>query len=401
MDDPRTPPEGDHKSSIPDPASLILEQKNTGPSPLSASRAPAAQALAAANADTHPPAAPHAPERLSDISQTPANAGLVPALQTYKGDVANVIHESRVSMADIALAAARKNKKPTEVATSGASWLKFHTGYFIEIGLGLLFIGVAIGAVLWIVMRLTPLPPAAPIQAAYVYVDASKTVRLASGETPAAVLGSLGGSLKTERLSAGLIEELRLALASTSSSVPATPLDTRGFFSRIGTHAPDSLTRSLTPQFVLGFYAEAHNAPFLIFKTDSYEQAYAGMLAWEDTLASDLTPLFIPAEEPAPAPITTVASSTAATTAKAAATSTSIKSSAPTTTPALPGLLKSPFADAVLDNHDARVLRDQKGAIVLVWAFVDRQTLVIATDRETLAELVTRVENAPTILIPH
>ena len=43
---------------------------------------------------------------------------------------------------------------------------------------------------------------------------------------------------------------------------------------------------------MIGVYSWNGNQPFIILKTDSYENAFAGMLSWEKNIAGDLSALF-------------------------------------------------------------------------------------------------------------
>jgi hypothetical protein len=49
----------------------------------------------------------------------------------------------------------------------------------------------------------------------------------------------------------------------------------------------------------------------------------------------------------------------------------------------------------VVENHDARVLYNNTGDIVLLWTFVDQHTLAITTNPATLREIISRLSVAP------
>ena len=63
-------------------------------------------------------------------------------------------------------------------------------------------------------------------------------------------------------------------------------------------------------------------------------------------------------------------------------------------------IISSSFTDQVIGNHDARVLLDQSGQPVLLWAFLDRQTIVITTNQYTLGEIISRLKTAPVTPVP-
>ncbi len=156
---------------------------------------------------------------------------------------------------------------------------------------------------------------------------------------------------------------------------------------------PDALLRSVDPNlYLLGIHSFDGNQPFLILKADSYEGAYAGMLAWERDMRADLSPLFVRTppvliqNTPPPPP---VATSTATSTA--------------TTTPA-PVVdappVRTGFVDRIVENHDARVIQNADGQILLLWTFVNRNVLVVTTNEATLREIISRLQSSPIVPTP-
>jgi hypothetical protein len=136
---------------------------------------------------------------------------------------------------------------------------------------------------------------------------------------------------------------------------------------------PQELLRTFTADYMLGLHSYDGNQPFLIFQVDSSQQAYSGMLKWEPRLQSDLSPLFTRA--PRPETPQELASSTPATTT--------------------PEVVSTGFVDVVLENFDARAIRDQNGDILLLWTFLDPHTLIITTNQYTLREVLSRRASLP------
>ena len=127
------------------------------------------------------------------------------------------------------------------------------------------------------------------------------------------------------------------------------------------TNTPDSLVRSFDPQFVYGIYGFNPHSPFLLIKVNDYENAYAGMLAWEPYMKDDVGSLFIYKGDDI---VATSSTSTFSVT---------------------------PFTDDVLDNYDARVLLNANGNIILLYTFIDKNTLLIASNEPTLKEILARL----------
>ncbi|MGH7141131.1 MAG: hypothetical protein ACREGH_00655 [Minisyncoccia bacterium] len=397
------PPRG-----APDPKNIILPQKpGSEPSILSAERAPATEALAAANYETPQEIKPFAPTRLPDIPETAANAlPDVPALHTFRGDMAAEMEEQHISLADIAQASVARARQQEARKPARQNWLRTHLSQLLGIILGLILIIAAIAAIAFVYLHFRAVPSKiAHPNAPYLYVDSIKTVSLTQDETRDALMSTLAADEKNDSLSVGLVEQLALTVASTTPGA-SMPMTAQQFFALVA-QAPDSLVRALNPQFLLGLYAgeqpadeAGDNEPFVVFKTDSYDQAFAGMLSWEHSMQKDLSPLFgqepSAAPENAPAPTATATSSAASTTA---ATST-----APGTTPINNStsreIIGTSFVDDIIDNHDVRALKNSRGNTLFFWTFVDSQTLVITTDAQTLQELISRIQNAPTMTIP-
>ena len=128
---------------------------------------------------------------------------------------------------------------------------------------------------------------------------------------------------------------------------------------------PDSLQRSLTGRYMLGTYTSTEidaqtntNKPylFLILQTKDYNNAYAGMLAWEGTLLDDMFPIF------------------------------GIDMSGDNKQ-----LLGKPFKDILIDNKDARILADKDGNGLLYYILPDKENIVITNSEEAIKEIKSRL----------
>ena len=139
------------------------------------------------------------------------------------------------------------------------------------------------------------------------------------------------------------------------------------FLTLLKVNASDQYLRTLEPDLMFGIHGFNGNNPFIILKTRVYQTAFAGMLKWEETLNDDLTPLFSkggPAEPQAPAESTA-------------------------------DILASnkPFVDLVIKNKDVRVLTNKYDRIVLLYTFLDKETILITTNEFTLKEIIDRMTN--------
>jgi len=135
-------------------------------------------------------------------------------------------------------------------------------------------------------------------------------------------------------------------------------LRTSEFLEILNSQAPGNLVRAFDPLFMFGSFkgslATDETSTFLIIKLASFENAFAGMLAWEEHLAEDLGPLF--------------------------ATATLFKNVAP----------ESTFVDVIDRNKDIRMLMLGEQP-VLLYSFFDNNLLIITDHIETMRTLVDRL----------
>lgn len=132
-------------------------------------------------------------------------------------------------------------------------------------------------------------------------------------------------------------------------------INTERFFSVLESKIPSPLLRSLDSQFLLGIHSFNGNQPFLILKTNFYENAAAGMYSWEKDMAGEILPLFGIAQN------------------------------------GKSDIYEKDFVDAVVKNKDVRMLRDNANQPVVMYYFKDKKTIIITTNEATLSELITRL----------
>lgn len=120
--------------------------------------------------------------------------------------------------------------------------------------------------------------------------------------------------------------------------------------------APGSFTRSVT-NISFGAY---DNQPFIVMRVNNFDNAFSGMLSWEQTMSTDLAPLFGPVVLESFDP--------------QARTSSQTRSAF--------------FRDVVASNLSGRLLADENGDDRIIYTFVDKQTIVITTDRLQLTNVL-------------
>ena len=356
------------------PSAMRLPNKEVH-SPLNAPRADASVLLKQEVEATLPKPPPLPPLPIPKVSPT-----ATPPIQTYQEDVQTFVREKNIS--SVTVAAAEEKRQQEQAAPIVISTGRSFTEKFTLVLASLVLIVAAVGGVSYIYVTTRPLPAQQTPSAPFIAVDQATNVMLNSGSTRGDIMQQLVVAKNNTKLALGLVAQLTPALATSSGPVP---IDTQTFFGVLTPNIPPQLLRSLAPNFLLGVHSFDTNQPFLILSTDSYENGYAGMLAWETTMPQDLSPLFnyTPVVSTQPPP-TTTGTSTASTTASHAA----------------PAVLQTPFKDTIIANHDTRAILGSAGQIQFLWTFLDRNTILITTNPNTVQEIITRQKAAPTITIP-
>lgn len=295
-------------------------------------------------------------------------------LRTYKTDAEQSVKTNRTSVVSIAAAEERRrvSTMPTSLEVAPRNpfpWKRLVIGL-----VSLLFIVAGGAAVAYVVMGPPTINPPTEVQASTImYVDGSTEVEL-QGLDHTALMATLTNLRDNAGLSLGLMRELFLtlpALDSSSSEGKASAkrlATTQEALAILSPNIPNSLSRALQPEFIMGAHVFDGSQGFIVLRTDAYQQAVAGMLEWEYAMRAELSPFL----ERRPRPRAPGESTNATTT---------------------PRVIASSFVDQTVRNHDARVLYNEAGDIILLYAFLDQRTIAITTNENTLFELATRLKD--------
>jgi hypothetical protein len=313
----------------------------------------------------------------------PKDDSVVKALETYQSDIESVVRGKNTSLVSIAAAEAqRRSAQPIEASQETKKENKSGpviTNTLMIIGGVILLLGAA-AAVVFVTRPAPTVQIALEAPTPFINVDETKafTVPTSLFQHSAAI-----SALQTQRentaLSLGMISRLYLALPATSTNAAIVPLNSHQLLGILGPHIPDALLRTINQNnYLFAFHSYNGNQPLLILQTDSYEQAFSGMLQWEPSMSQDLFPFFMYTP---PVHISTDG----------------VASTSPTSTPEI---IQTGFVDHIIDNHDVRVIENSAKDILMVWGFLDRNTLVITTNEATLKEIFSRFTNSSIVPIP-
>jgi len=310
---------------------------------------------------------------------------IVKPLRTYERDIAEAIRSKNESVTSINLAnqkkredEAKKSPVPQQVHKAAEK------GLVVLVSIVLLFAGVGIISFIFYYLSAQPEPIVFTIPT-LISTDRQYELEIDS-RNPAAALLLVQSALR------GVVEQNDLATIHIFETIESTgienstggspsnnknsisprtiqrPLLVESFFDLFAKNAPTSLIRALGKEWLFGFQnIRDINEPFIFLTIAEFSNTFDGMLRWEDKIYEDfraISNLSTPSEQ---TPIMSVSTSTPISTGPV-----------------------GKFEDLVIRNKDTRVLRDNLGAIVLVYSFLDEKHLVITPKEETFREILNR-----------
>jgi hypothetical protein len=166
------------------------------------------------------------------------------------------------------------------------------------------------------------------------------------------------------------------------------------FLNVIGTNTSDKLERSLNNEFLFGLYKKNINIPFIIFKTDESDIAFAEFYNWENQMYYDLRDIMRLKEIPDEEIIEVVEVATSTIDSLREISETSSTTTKEISVPNLePDFNPINFTDLLILNRDVRAILDEEKNIILMYSFIDNENILITKDRETFREAVERVSS--------
>ncbi len=251
------------------------------------------------------------------------------ALRTYQGDVEEALSKNKSSAITVMVAEQKRREERPELAPPPKISLEIKNKTFFAVGSALLFLGILVVGGVYYYIKSTGETPVEQPNKSLVIFSKDKTVTNTSDRQ------KLVGEILSERSSFNMAVNSILYLKIEDKSAES-------FLKLIASRIPDDLARSFDKEFMLGIYSFDTNEPFIILKTSDYPSSYAGMLKWEKDMVRDIGGIFSIPEN-------------------------------------LQGAL---FIDEELKNKDLRVLKNTENKTVLVYSFVDKNTLIITSHEE-------------------
>lgn len=283
------------------------------------------------------------PEKPPEFSHMPANNGPIKSLRTYQGDIENVVGNKKTSIASIAIAEHKRQEERRETTPQTQSFFTELTNKsFLTAGIGLVILGLVIVGAGYIIKSLDFSSPT-PEKITVVSFTKKIDVPIASS-TRARLIDSI---LAVKNNPGG--QNSLVYFNPIDKSEPAHIADVLNLLTP---HIPQSLTRSLDTQYMIGVYTFDTSEPFIILTTADFALSYSGMLKWEESMAQDLGEIF------------------------------SISTNNASNTPV--------FTDEAINNKDLRVLTDGSKKTVLLYSFLDKNTILITANESIFTALLNK-----------
>lgn len=309
---------------------------------------------------------------IAEALHTDPHDPLIKPLRTFQGDVAEAIERQKTSLIKIKMAE-EKRRESEERASPHISGTRYGIKAIILV-LSIIFILVG-GTIFAITKYFAGTPDDAPVAVYDTLIPYGTSEKINVSRTTRNDLIGAFASLRKEHITPLSIKYLKLSGGPDGS----TAIPTSKLFSILSTSAPQELIRSFDDTFMAGGYGAQTTEPFLLIRIDSFDNAYSGMLSWEDTMMDDIGPLFTPEHVAFTASQTQVS-------LPDASSSTSVTKGR-----------QSIFQDLVIGNRDTRAVRDDHGAIVLVYSFIDHNILLVTTNEEAFKGMVAKLTAAKLI----
>jgi hypothetical protein len=287
-------------------------------------------------------------------------------IRTYESDVAEIMARKKTSMVTMAIAEAEKNIGAESISNKQPS----QAGRKIFIVLvSLILIATGLGGAYYFYLQ-SPLAPQNTVIVAtqipsLIAPDSQKIISF-NNLSREQIIKVVNGAFEQSEGEIGKIYEIIPTQSIASTTVRFTAQD---LITKMNFDMPETLRRSITDRWMLGVYGgETQKAPFIVLTTDFFQNTFAGMLEWEKSIPEEMADLLGYRER--------------------AETNRDFG----TSTIAVYFGIKGQFEDKILRNRDVREFRDETGDMLLLYSFLDEDTLVISTSESVLGALIDRID---------
>ena len=267
------------------------------------------------------------------------NKSPLPSLRTYQGDVASFIQSKDQSLSSLAIKARKvEETKEENLPKEPVENRKDYSTNALALILGLVLVVGSILAISYAAyFYFQKLPVSIPLLEIGPFLNKQNSVVITS-ESPGSIKQGISEIVSNPKYLNG-VTHVEMEIKSNS------------FINEMRWNLEAPLLRSLEDEFMLGAYGDGKKVDvFIIFKTRDYGIAFRDMLIWEEHLFEDWR--LISGLEPDK------------------------------------DYSVYKFRDLILKNKDTRSLSSDFGETVLIYTFLDKNTILITESEETLIAIL-------------
>jgi len=278
-------------------------------------------------------------------------------VHTFKDDVQDLVRHQKMSLTRVAALESDRGETNKAEPFDTQQW---KTTMIVALAVLLLVIAAVLGAGAYYAYRLNAVPDQTQqLAPAIIFTEAREKFDV-TDKSSRSITAQLANARRSTLFSLGSIVELYLTrtIEAPEGRSMQVHLTASEFLEAIDASVPEAFIQTLSSDYLVGLHVVDESIPFIVLTTTSYGHAFAGMLAWEQHIEENLSPFFSPNTQ--------------------------------ATKPAITEN-QNGFKDTIIENIDVRVLRDGTGTIRILYAFVDRKTIVITTNVRTLLEVAQRL----------
>ena len=290
------------------------------------------------------------------------------SIRTYEGDVANAMAGKKTSVMSMAIAESSR-KTGADTLTNSYVEPKNYGRKIATLLLSLLLVAAGLGGGYYLYLK-SPLaqndPPAVNNKIPSIVAAEKQTIVSLQDLDGSQTIKKINNSYLNENIPEETILELIFSQTVGSTTVR---VGTSAFLDKFDFEIPDTMRRSLKESWMFGVHAtEGSKNPFILLKNDFFQNTYAGMLKWENSMPEELADVLN-------------------------YRSRSLQDD-PVSTSSISQFfnLHGSFEDRTIMNRDVREFRNERGDLLMLYSFIDKDTLIITTSETTLKAVIEKIE---------
>ncbi len=313
----------------------------------------------------------------------------VMSLHTMKTDLQDVVHHDKISVVRAVSMESDAHKSAAAPTAFIPPAPKKRGGAFFTFIATVILLTLGAGALYAVYYLETAGPAEAPTTVGLIFTEQRFALPI-EAQSAAALKQQIAAIMVSSPPGGNTIVGVIPTISEGGENALPRPATIAEFLAALGARPTDEFTRALGDEFFFGIHYADAPSPVFIVPVTSFNNAFAGMLAWEKTINADLGGLFtyVPPYKTVLVPALQSATSTASSTPETAATTTEVQMVETRES------IERTFEDLVMRNYDVRALKDDSGAIVLYYSFPTQNTLVISASPYTFSEVLERLQAA-------